>query len=1118
MRAFFLSHEEVHMFKGQIKKCRGFMKAALGQRREAPHLFAALLFSFFIFAAANKVAALEDAPAAALTSAEYRAFLHALGQKNYPQADSLLQILFRRDTIPPEVFEAAPMLFVYQKKWREGFAFFDSLRKREQQTGDALGALAILRHHEYKSAESLEYLKKALAASCNTLRPYELFITKSYETKRSAEALQLLTELNSQNPGNWRYRFALAQWHSSAREPGKTCELVEELLKQGYRHWRLYYMLGGNLSYLGKYHEALARYQEGLQFCEANRDDEGCMRMWYGIAETQSTLGERAEAKAALQRAESLMLQNGNELFASRIALPASQFLINEQQWLAARDRLLVAREQAQRLAEGATLLRVYYNLMNLNRVIGSWEEAVAYTLKTAAVADSIGLQAYYLDMLSIVAAIDIEAGRYEQALAYLQELESNARQKNIMLHRVPFLLGQAKAFVALGRYHEAEPVILEGTELAKKSGTANQLIEFQQHLCAVWLHTGKRRQALQLLRVSIATAEKQNSQLLSIELKLLLAEAHLLENKIGVAQELLTRMLMPQSQTLPYKQRLQLLSLLAQTHMRQGNGARAIEIYAEAVALIASQTHVLNPSGLSTLSHEERTAYFGLSQAYLHTGETLKALTVTENAHDLIVRRKQLQARLLQTGTQDESFKRQLVRLDSLLAALRLEQARELLPAEKMILDGKIRAAEQERAQLMARMFPPQALTEIQNEIFPLEKFQAMLLARNELALKFFVGASHTLVFFLDGATLDAQEIAIGRGELQTLLTQIHALLTPAPDPQDSTYKARLDETAAHEVYRRLLVDWLKDRSATRLAIVPDDVLHALPFDLLVTTPPGEATQYLLHRFAIRNGLSFSSLLQAPQPRWQVSNVLMLADPNFSHVEAPQSSGPRDGEVFLPVGRKELEAVRQIIRIHQELTGDEANKTELFEALRRSDWFHFASHSISRAREPLFAEFVLALLARTNEPERAHAFEIFPMQLPTRLAILSACETARGTFLNGEGFEGFVQAFRAAGTPSVIASLWKVENHASAQFFEHYYNELLRGKSTSAALQAAKLKMLADTRYSVLDWAAFNYYGHDWMVEFEKPVGILPVALALGAIALLLLGGLLYFRKRGTR
>jgi len=1046
--------------------------------------------------------------------------LRAMGRQNHQRADSIIQAVFHQPEIFPEFFETVPVHFVYQKRLAQGFAFFDSLRAQGKFAGEALGAMGTIRHHEHQNGVSLEYLKQALEQGCRALRPYDLFIIKSFEMGKSDSAFQFLARLAQRAPENWRSRLALAQWHYSARQQEAAHEILRRLLEEGHKHWRLFFWMGINLSYLGKNQETLAIYEEGLRYCEAVQDDEGRARMLYGVAETKLTLGKTAEAKDAWQQAAVLARQSGNKIFSCRLNLLAGRFLINEHQWLAARDSLLVAEKQALQFAEGNSLLRAYYQLMNLNRAIGKWEAAINYTEKTAAVADSIGLTAYSLDMRSIISVIDLEAGRYEQALLHLRQWEENARARGVLLHRIPFLLSMTKALVALERYEEAGRFIEEGMRLALASGNAGQILDFQINQSAVWLHTGKLHQARAQLLATVATTQRNGLREEWLGANILLAEVYLKDRQVNAAQKLLTRIIATTPQTPPYKSYLQLMARLAETYARQGDLSRAIALYTATSKMIATQTHLLNPGSLATLSKEERAIYFGLSRVYLRMGEKAKALTATEYAHDLVIRRKQIQVRLLNEEQIAAGPRRELAHVDSLLIALRLEQASESDPAKALTLESKIRSLEHQRASLLGRLLPPAMIQAAQSKDFPLEEFQSMLKAREELAIKYFVGPAQTLVFFLDGDTFAAEEIALGHKGLQELLSRIHAVLTPEPHAGEGAYKTELDRLAAFETYQALLAEWLHGRNAARLALVPDDVLHALPFDLLVTTPPTQPPEFLLHRFAIRNGVSFSSLLQEAQPRWQVNSILMLANPTLRFEGAEESSTQRNGEVFLPVGEKELDAVQKLVRIHNCLTQEHANKARLFPALQKSDWVHFASHSVSRPSEPLFAEFILAMPNAFSPPERAYAFEIFQMQLRTKLAILSACETARGAFFNGEGFEGFVQAFRAAGTPSVIASLWKVENEASAQFFKFYYTELVQGKSTSLALQAAKLKMLADSRYSVLDWAAFNYYGHDWNVEMPKagmPQAQMVLLLVIMSAAI---GGAVFYlrlRKRAS-
>jgi hypothetical protein len=204
-------------------------------------------------------------------------------------------------------------------------------------------------------------------------------------------------------------------------------------------------------------------------------------------------------------------------------------------------------------------------------------------------------------------------------------------------------------------------------------------------------------------------------------------------------------------------------------------------------------------------------------------------------------------------------------------------------------------------------------------------------------------------------------------------------------------------------------------------------------------------------------------------------------------------------------VGRLEAEVIRVLVECRTDLTGVKLTRAAFLSALRHSDWLHLASHSFAQPSEPLFSEISLSLPPNLNKPERVFAFEIFQMPLPLKMAILSGCETVRGTFVESEGFEGFVQAFRAAGTPSVIASLWKVDDDATTQFFKSYYEALRTGQSSVRALQIAKLQMLDRSNFNFMDWAAFAYYGRDWRVELPRPWSLKDWVLLVAIIAFLI-------------
>jgi len=109
---------------------------------------------------------------------------------------------------------------------------------------------------------------------------------------------------------------------------------------------------------------------------------------------------------------------------------------------------------------------------------------------------------------------------------------------------------------------------------------------------------------------------------------------------------------------------------------------------------------------------------------------------------------------------------------------------------------------------------------------------------------------------------------------------------------------------------------------------------------------------------------------------------------------------------------------------------------------------------------------------------------DIYNIRIRRQLVVLSACRTAAGPQVKGEGVLSLTRAFLYAGARGVVASSWKVEDRASAELMQRFYDNLLvRGGTPAAALRAAQLSMMKDPRWSAVDnWAAFVYVG-DWRI-----------------------------------
>ena len=144
----------------------------------------------------------------------------------------------------------------------------------------------------------------------------------------------------------------------------------------------------------------------------------------------------------------------------------------------------------------------------------------------------------------------------------------------------------------------------------------------------------------------------------------------------------------------------------------------------------------------------------------------------------------------------------------------------------------------------------------------------------------------------------------------------------------------------------------------------------------------------------------------------------------------------------------------------------------------------HLATHGVLDSERPSLSGLVFSLVDERGQRQdgfvRLH--DIYNMKLDADLVVLSACQTALGKDIKGEGLIGLTRAFMYAGTPRVVASLWEVSDLATAELMKKFYAAMLeRHLPPAAALRTAQLQMSQDSRWSSpYYWAGFVFQG-DW-------------------------------------
>jgi CHAT domain-containing protein len=326
---------------------------------------------------------------------------------------------------------------------------------------------------------------------------------------------------------------------------------------------------------------------------------------------------------------------------------------------------------------------------------------------------------------------------------------------------------------------------------------------------------------------------------------------------------------------------------------------------------------------------------------------------------------------------------------------------------------------------------------------------------------------------------------------------------------------KARLDRAdseyteAAAALSRLLLGPVASELKQKRLAIVAEGVLQYVPFSAL-PSPASASPLVVDHEIVTLPSASVLALLREDAANRKPASkaVAVLADPVFSASDPRLgknggSDTPGDSSLADTYRSAAESGLGNLLRLRfsrQEaeeiarLAGDKRNLKALDFAANRSvvtdaklsDYriVHFATHGLINNQHPDLSGVVLSLVDEQGRPQNGflRLYDIYNLKLDAELVVLSACQTALGKEIRGEGLVGLTRGFMYAGAPRVVASLWRIDDRASADMMSRFYSAMLKdGLRPAAALRAAQVAMLKEKRWqSPHYWAAFTLQG-EW-------------------------------------
>jgi CHAT domain-containing protein/predicted negative regulator of RcsB-dependent stress response len=911
------------------------------------------------------------------------------------------------------------------------------------------------------------------------------------------EELALLRQLERRDEAA-EARVRIANEHANLRRFARARELIEEALPEleaaGKRAAAAAARasLGGVLKEMGRTQEARSTLERALEENEAlpNRGKSGWVRMNLAVLDRDEGRNEEAIERLRLAREE--LTAGGDRLLAERcLAMTADiQFRLGQTEaavrsyerartaleaigdrngvamalislgrversrgrYAEALDRFEQARRLQDRLRNPAAAEHTTVAIAETNTMLGLYREARDLLERVLEAQDGRGDRRSAGATIEVLVNIALCQGDEDRAIALLERSLEEARRAGLRDREALHLYNLGRAAWQAGHPEQAEKSFERAAREYDELGDQAKAAMARTGLGRFLVSQDRPDEALELLENARRVLEKLGNPVGRVYCLLGLAQARLALGAPGEALRLARDAIgdiraaergLGEDETptgLTVARSLSNLGLEAALLLSRGEPAERERGPAEALWSIEAGRGVLLAQGL-------------LNRA---------ALLDTQLPEELRSAHAAARARV------DASLRR--------LAGRPPAGARAELDAAYGELEAASRRIQREARRVSQLLFPePVALAALQAAL-PEGSALVLYQLTKERALAFVAGRASAGLIDL-GPARDA----IGRVESWLRVVSAQGADEGADVEQD---QAR----ALYDVLLRPLEPLVG--GAQRLLISPDGVLSFLPFEALLREEGGKRER-ALERWEmayVPSGTVFTTLLSEARGSGRGEGLLAFGDPAYPADPAAETTARQGARMrgFGPLARlpATAEEVRALASLFPEkrarvVVGEAASVTGVVQALGETDGrlaaIHFACHGFVDPERPRLTGLVLAGGGVLGLDD------LYGLRIPADLAVLSACETARGKLVTGDGVVGLVRGFFHAGVPRVVVSDWKVSDEGTQPLMVAFYRKMLEERRTPcAALRAAKLERLRAGGASAhpAKWAAFVLWG----------------------------------------
>ena len=776
----------------------------------------------------------------------------------------------------------------------------------------------------------------------------------------------------------------------------------------------------------GNYSKALMNYQLTLEISKKANDKRGIASSFLNLGNVFSTLENYEKALEYLEKGAPYAAGLEDKTFLSNLYLTKGTIFLRLEKYRASLTEFEKSWEIKQVIGDESGMLFIATNIANIYRSQGDWVNAFSKLSEAKEICQRINSSYHFANINLGFGTLARDKGNYDEALQFFRkslwyQRENNFRRNALVsYHLIGMVFRRMElADSAVATYNEALGLVVPGFQFSgiydnpplKEIGGYIELLPILRHK-----------------GLSLEMRFQQTQSQADLE---------------GAFQA--------------YRMGIRLVDTLRQSYDTRGSkemiSGRARPVYEGG---IRTALELYNLTG----EEQYRETAFAYSQK---SKATILAEALNESG-----------ARVY-AGIPDSVLKR-----ESQLRRVIADIEKQLFEAEQKKRKDSVQLAKlwddrferkREYDDLVNKMeeaYPDYYQLKYDLEAVPVKRLQSWLPERMA-AIDYFFGEEMLYVFAVGPAEFSIVRVPVD-SVFSTLIDQFrHAVsdLDYAIQKPEEAYEAFTG--SAYGLFQLLFPNELGSilENSDRCILIPDGKLHYLSFDALLYEEPDPSgvsyftLPYLFNKWAVSYGYSIPLLIEKSLVSQAKKNYLGLA-PSYN-----RDSIGKSGELLEFASFREnpgelkgtLEEVKRVGKLLNGIThmGPEVGERLFKEEAKKYKVLHLAMHALLNDRNPLYSKLLFAQTGDTLEDDFLNVYELYNMDLQADLAVLSACNTGHGKLVNGEGVMSLARAFRYAGCPSIVMSLWRADDQSASRMMVDFIAELRKDIPKDLALRDAR-------------------------------------------------------------